>query len=74
MDVPKSSGTHCVEQIRHSTSLQESHNRSLKNHDAPHWVPNVTQGVLGTIKSLVHDLGAGFSMTEPTINNFMTFY
>ena len=35
---------------------------------------SLDRGVLGTIKSLVHALGASSSMTEPTINlTLLTF-
>ena len=67
MDIPKSSGIHCVEQIRHSPRKSQ---QTTEDPQCPTLGANCHMGVFsGTIKSLVHALGTSSSMTEPTTNS-----
>ena len=66
-DIPKSSGIHCVEQIRHSPIKSQ---QTTEESQCPTLGANCHTGVFsGTIKSLVLALCTGSSMTEPTIKS-----
>ena len=65
-DVPIPNEIHCIEQIRHSSRMSQL----ATDEQCPTLGTNChTEVFFGTIKSLVHALGADSSMTEPTINS-----
>ena len=66
MEVPKSSGIDCIEQIRHSSRKSQQIIEEWCSTLGTNCHTDVFSRI---IKSLVHALGANSSMTEPTINS-----